>query len=203
MGLSVRSIVLSGCVLTAAVAVSAQGPPANPAGAQAPAAQGGQAPAAERNLKVLPQTWTNQQVSALMRTFTTSLDVQCGHCHTEDPDAPPPNPGQNPRLDYALDGKPEKEVARKMMQMVMNINGTGLAGIGDAAVPEKVSCFSCHRTEATPPSAPADGWGRGAFSLSEAGPVLPQRGRGAGPGAAPGGAPAAPPAGGAPGGRGN
>jgi hypothetical protein len=145
----------------------------------------------------LPKTWTNQQVGALMRTFSTSLDVQCIHCHTEDPDAPPPNPGQNPRLDYALDGKPEKDVARKMIKMVMDINGTDLSGIGDAAVPEKVSCYSCHRGEATPPNTPPEGWGRGSFSLSEAGPVLPQRGRGAGPGAAPGGAPAGgPPAGG-------
>jgi hypothetical protein len=138
----------------------------------------------------LPKTWTNQQVGALMRTFTTSLDVQCTHCHSEDPDAPPPNPGQGPRLNYALDGKPEKDVARKMIAMVMDLNGTVLSGIGDAAVAEKVSCFSCHRGELTPANAPAEGWGRGSFSLSEEGPVLPPRGGGAGRGAAPGGTPA-------------
>lgn len=170
---TVQALIVSACVLAAAVAVNAQGP-------------------APKNLKVLPSGWTNQQIGALMRTFTTSLGVQCNHCHAEDPNAPPPNPGQQPRLDYSLDDKPEKEVARTMIKMVMEINGTALSGVGDASVPEKVTCFTCHNGEKTPAIAPPDGWGRGAFSLSEAGPVVPARGRGrgpapAGPAAGPGG----------------
>jgi hypothetical protein len=148
---------------------------------------------------VLPKSWTRQQVGALMQTFNQSLGVEnCGHCHAPDPAAPPPAAGQNPRYDYALDTKPEKEVARKMIEMTMRLNGTDLKGIGDAAMPEKVSCFTCHQGKAKPDFIPAGGWGRGSFTLSEAGPAT---GRGAGRGAAPGGAaaPGAP----APAGRGN
>jgi hypothetical protein len=135
-----------------------------------------------------------------MNTFNESLGVQCSHCHALDPAAPPAAPGANPRLDYALDDKPEKEVARKMITMVMKTNSTDLQGIGDAAMAEKVSCFTCHRGEAKPAFTPPNGWGRGSFTLSEAGPAA---GRGGRAGAPAGGAGA--PAGGAPApaGRGN
>lgn len=179
------------CVLSvmamAGATLFAQGPPAGaPAG---PGRGGAQAPT---NLKVLPKSWTRPQVSALMATFNESLGVQCSHCHAEDPNAPPPNPGQNPRLDYALDTKKEKDIAREMIKLVMSTN-EGTKALGDVAVTEKVSCFTCHRGEEAPAKAPAAGWGRGSFTLSEAGPVLPARGGGA-RGAAPagGGAPAAP-----------
>src|SRR5687768_2436774 len=166
---SIRLAVLSCFVLTAAVAISAQAPPAgqapapSPAAAAAPATQGGGANTL-RNIKVLPKTWTRQQVGALMTTFNESLGLSsCAHCHSVDPTAPPAAPGGNPRLDYALDDKPEKEVARKMIQMTMKLNSTDLTGIGDAAMPEKVSCFTCHQGKATPAFTPAAGWARGNF----------------------------------------
>lgn len=165
--------VVAGAVWIAGAALVAQGPGG---GAQAP-----------MDLKVLPQTWTRQQVGALMTTFNTSLGVQCSHCHAEDPDAPPPNPGQNPRLDYALDTKPEKEIARAMIKMTMDLNTAARQPADDASV-EKMSCFTCHRGAATPDKQPAEGWGRGSFALTEAGPVVPQRG-----GGPRGGGPAAPP----------
>jgi hypothetical protein len=172
--------VLSGAVWLAGTALVAQapaGPPAGGGGAQAP-----------MDLKVLPTTWSRQQVGALMNTFNTSLGVQCSHCHAEDPNAPPPNPGQNPRLDYKLDTKPEKEVARAMIKMTMDLNAAARRP-GDADTVEKVSCYTCHRGAETPANAPEAGWGRGSFSLSQAGPVLPQRG-----GGPRGGGPATPPA---------
>src|SRR5688572_18683034 len=199
---SLRFVVLSSCVLTAAVAVSAQAPPAGQAPA-APAAgappQGGRggAQAPMQNIKVLPKNWSRQQVGAVMQTFTESLGVQCIHCHEPNPTAPPPQPGQNPQLDYALEGKPEKEVARNMISMVAKLN-TDLAALGDKTKMEKVSCFTCHAGQKTPAFTPAAGWGRGSFTLSEAGPVTGRRGGGAPAGApaggapAPGGAPAAP-----------
>lgn len=174
--------VIAGAVLVAGAALVAQGPPAGggrQGGAQAP-----------MELTVLPETWSRQQVGALMQTFNTSLGVECSHCHTEDPDAPAPLPGQNPRLDYALNTKPEKEIALNMIRMTMNLNEGARLPDEDASV-EKVSCFTCHRGEQTPDKEPADGWGRGSFSLSEEGPVVPQRGRrGGGPAA---GTPPAPP----------
>lgn len=173
--------VLAGAVWVAGAAVVAQGPPAEGRGAGA-----AQAP---MDLKVLPTTWSRQQVGALMNTFNTSLGVQCSHCHAEDPNAPPPAAGQNPRLDYQLDTKPEKEVARGMIKMTMDLN-TAARHAGEDETVEKVSCFTCHRGSETPDKAPAEGWGRGSFSLSQAGPVLPARGRGARTGGAPGTAPA-------------
>jgi hypothetical protein len=178
---------LCGAVLLASATMAAQQPPA--AGA-APGGRQGGAAAAPTNLKVLPKTWSRQQVGALMNTFNESLGVQCAHCHAEDPTAPPPAAGQNPRLDYALDTKKEKDIAREMIKAVMATND-GTKALGDAAVTEKVSCWTCHRGEKAPAKAPAAGWGRGSFTLSTAGPVIPQRGAGpAGPGGAgaPGGA---------------
>ena len=158
---------------------------------------GGGAPSGPSNLKVLPKSWSNQQIGTLMRTFTESLGVQCTHCHQPNPKAPPPAAGRGPQLDYTLDGKPEKDIARKMIQMVTSLNET-LKTVGDQAVAEKVSCFSCHQGDTGVLAKPAAGWGRGAdFSLLPAGPTVPAR-RG-GPGGAPGGAPGNAPTG-APGG---
>ena len=165
---------LAGCVAMT-VALTAQDPAAPPA-----AGRGGFQQQPPKNLKVLPKEWTGQQVRAVMQTFTESLGVQCSHCHAEDPKAPPPAEGRPPALDYSLDQKKEKEVARQMIQMTMALNADALKGVGDAAVPEKVSCFTCHNGQKTPANKPANGWGRGNFSLLPAGPTIPQRGRGPG-----------------------
>ena len=128
---------------------------------QGQAQQGGRG-GPPQNLKVLPKDWTRQQVQALMRTFTSALGVQCTHCHA----------GTPPQLNYAADEKPTKEVARKMIHMVMHINEEHLKGIGSAAPatppapnappplgdgPQKVSCFTCHRGQLKPLTAPSGG----------------------------------------------
>lgn len=169
--------VIAGAVVAAGASLIAQGPPGG--------ARGGAA-AAPTNLKVLPKTWSRQQVAQLMSTFNESLGVQCSHCHAEDPNAPPPAAGQNPRLDYALDEKKEKDIAREMLKMVMSINDS-TKSLGDASVTEKVTCYTCHRGDKDPAVTPPNGWGRGSFTLSEAGPVVPQRGGGPGGGRGPGG----------------
>jgi hypothetical protein len=190
--------VMTGAMVVAGAALFAQGPPpGGPGGAAGgPGGRqgGGPGPAAPTNLKVLPKTWTRQQVGAVMQTFTESLGVQCAYCHAEDPNAPPPAAGRGPALDYALDTKKEKDIARDMIKMVMSAND-GTKALSDGTVAEKVSCFTCHRGEKKPATAPAAGWGRGSFTLSTAGPVVPQRGAG-GPGGA--GAPGAPGGPGAP-----
>ena len=161
--------------LAVSIALGAQDP------AAPPAARGGFQQQAPKNLKVLPKTWTGQQVRALMQTFAESLGVQCTHCHAVDPTAPAPAEGRPPTLDYSLDQKKEKEIARQMIQLTMALNSEGLKGVGDPAVPEKVSCLTCHNGQKTPATKPANGWGRGNFSLLPAGPPPPQR-RGGGPG---------------------
>lgn len=184
--LTVINFVL-GAVLVASASLVAQQPPAGAPGGRQGGAPGGGQQAAPTNLKVLPKSWSGQQVRQVMQTFNESLGVQCTHCHAEDPNAPAPQPGQQPRLDYSLDTKKEKGVAREMLKQVMTINDTTKA-IGDAAVTEKVSCWTCHRGEKQPAKAPAAGWGRGSFTLSTAGPAVPARGAGpGGPGAPAGG----------------
>jgi hypothetical protein len=104
-----------------------------------------------------------------MATFAESLGLHgadtCAHCHARNP--------HGPSFDYALDEKREKEVARKMIQMVIAVNGDFLKDIGDAAVHEKVTCFTCHKGGPKPAAAPETGWTRGAFSLLPAGPPVP------------------------------
>ncbi len=120
--------------------------------------------AAPQNLKVLPKDWTASAGHGLDADVHASLGVQCTHCHA----------GTPPQLNYAADEKPTKEVARKMIHMVMHINDEHLKGIGSAAPasppaagappplgngPEKVSCFTCHRGALKPLTAPAGGGG--------------------------------------------
>ncbi len=86
------------------------------------------------NLKILKVT-TTPEVVQIMRTFTAGLGVQCSYCHVQ---------GNN-----ASDDNPKKEVARKMIAMVQQIN----ANFPDGKM--HVSCYTCHRGEAEPKTAPA------------------------------------------------
>ena len=200
------SVVFASCAIVGAVAfVVAQGQP--PAGGAPPAAGQGGAPGgrpgggggggqqpAPTNLKVLPKAWTRQQVGTLMQTFVASLGQQapaqgapappagqgegCLHCHVRG-EAPAAG-GRGPMVDYAKDDNPNKDIARKMIEMVMKINDT-TKDVGDKAVVEKVTCFSCHMGKGKPAMMPEAGWGRGGFSLLPAGPPMPPppAGRGA------------------------
>lgn len=129
------------CVLVAvgSVTITAQG-------------RGGQgAPAPLQNLQVLPQTMTRQEVTALMRSFTAALGVQCSHCHV----------GSNAPADRAKDDLPAKATARKMLQLSMVINNDLLKDVGTPAAEgtRKVTCFTCHRGAVKPLTAPASGGG--------------------------------------------
>lgn len=170
-------------------------PPAGQPGGQRPGGPGGQPP---QNLKVLPKTWTGQQVRTLMQTFVTSLgqtplqgaapgetpptpppgmNQGCLHCHAQA--APNPNApaGRGPGVDYVADTNPNKDIARTMIEMVMKINDT-TKDVGDKAVVEKVTCWTCHQGKPKPAIMPENGWGRGGFSLLPAGPPAPTGGRG-------------------------
>lgn len=118
---------------------------------------GGEPP---KNLQVLPKDMPRNQVTALMRQFTMALGVRCDHCHTEAPaaataDAAPAagrgGRGGGPQLDYALDDKEAKKVAREMMKMVMDINGKYLPGAGRTMNDlTRVTCETCHHGLAKP-----------------------------------------------------
>jgi len=85
------------------------------------------------NLKVLKVT-TTPEVVAIMRTFTAGLGVQCAYCHE----------GRN----FASDENPKKATARQMIEMAQQINTHFPDG------KEHVTCFTCHRGETEPKTAP-------------------------------------------------
>src|SRR5437870_5808793 len=88
-----------------------------------------------KNLKLLdPKT----EIRFVMQSFNEALGVQCTHCHVQG--------------DFASDENPKKEVARKMILLVRQINaqfpGTGVFPVGE----QKVTCWTCHRGDPHPVS---------------------------------------------------
>jgi hypothetical protein len=84
-----------------------------------------------RNLKLLNDTPPNQ-VLATMQFFEGSLGVGCDFCHV---------------ADRTVD-TPRKDTARKMIQMVRDINKNHFAG------ETEVTCYTCHRGQTGPPENP-------------------------------------------------
>ena len=136
-----------------------------PASARAQDARGrGPAPA-PRNLKVLPKDTSQQDVLALMQTFTRGLGVQCTYCHSEQTApllsaeeqaaqaAAPPVAGRGrgrgrggPQIDFASDEKRQKQTARVMLAMTNDINARLAAAIHKPAADiTRVQCATCHR----------------------------------------------------------
>lgn len=116
-------------LVVAGARTSAQEPP--PAGGRQGGRQGGAPPT---NLKILPKDIARPALTAMMRGFAASLGVECKHCHVDD------------MAMRASDENPKKDIARKMIQMTMDLN-TQLNAIGTPAAPDapKVTCFTCHR----------------------------------------------------------
>jgi hypothetical protein len=123
-----------GVLAVATTKTSAQDPP--PAGGQGAPLQ---------NLQVLPKEMTRPEVTALMRSFTAALGVQCNHCHVGTPQ------------ERFKDDLPTKATARKMLKMVMAINEDPL-GVKKGE-PNKVTCYTCHRGALKPLTAPPAGGG--------------------------------------------
>lgn len=126
------------------------------------------------NLQVLPDSISGEALTQMMRGFGTALGVKCGHCHVRGEDG----------MDFASDAKPHKQIAREMIRMVVEINGETLPGIDretghdhrehSGAHEEhhhtesharettaraehaslRVTCWTCHRGELVPATAP-------------------------------------------------
>jgi hypothetical protein len=97
-----------------------------------------------QNLQVLSSTLTTADIMPIMQNVRRALGVQCSYCHVQN---------------RAADEKPQKLVARKMFEMVMQINNEYLDAIGEP-VPDgqlKVTCFTCHRGALKPESQPSGG----------------------------------------------
>jgi len=125
-------VALATCLLGTTVALSAED-------------QRGQ-PRPTQNLQVLPKEWTTADMQPVMQRVAAALGVQCTYCHERD---------------RSLDSKPQKLVARKMLQMTMAINDDFLKDVGEpvAAGEAKVTCYTCHRGALKPLTAPPEGGG--------------------------------------------
>jgi hypothetical protein len=102
-------------------------------GAQSAAAQapGQKAEQSYKNIKVL-QGMDANLMQPTMQLMEIALGVHCVYCHDDN----------NQRRD--LDTKPQKDVARRMIQMVNDVNRNQFQGRN------VVTCFTCHRGHTRP-----------------------------------------------------
>ena len=90
-------------------------------------------------LKGLPES----ELFPLMNFVASSLGVTCGFCHVQQ--------GKDPKTGFTnwiwdSDDKPEKQTARRMMQMVLSVNATNKIDFRS----NRVTCYTCHRGQTEP-----------------------------------------------------
>lgn len=73
----------------------------------------------------------SERLTKIMFAFKGSLGVDCTYCHIKD--------------QFEKDDKPQKQTARKMIQLVRDTN----AKLGSTT---RVTCFTCHRGQTRPAS---------------------------------------------------
>jgi hypothetical protein len=91
----------------------------------------------QKNIKVLtglPQS----QLIPVMNYMASSLGRRCNFCHVNN----------NGQWDYASDEKPEKNTAREMIKLVIDVNKNSFKGSVE------VGCFTCHRGRNQPQALP-------------------------------------------------
>ena len=74
-----------------------------------------------------------------MNLISASLGVTCGSCHVRNGN----------QWEFEKDDKKNKQVARKMMQMTLDINKTSFEG------KTEVTCYSCHQGHGHPITVPS------------------------------------------------
>jgi hypothetical protein len=90
-----------------------------------------------KNIQMLKGVPAERLLTLMDTGFKPALGVKCTYCH--DP--------QN----WSSDDKSEKKVARKMLEMVKDINGKYLKSIeGLKSEQPHVSCATCHRGQEKP-----------------------------------------------------
>jgi len=137
----------AGLVLLLSASAQTAPAPAAPAAAAAqstPAAPPTQNSApAFKNLKVLPDNISRDDLRKLMRQFTGDLGVECEFCHAAaDP--------VTRREGRASDANPTKETARYMIQMTDDLNNRYLEQMPDRRYADPITCGTCHRGEKHP-----------------------------------------------------
>lgn len=91
-----------------------------------------------KNIKVLTGL-PDSQLIPVMNFISASLGRRCNFCHITD----------KGRDGYALDDKPEKNTARQMIKMVLDLRKQPFHGA------DEISCFTCHRGQTRPVNVPA------------------------------------------------
>jgi hypothetical protein len=91
-----------------------------------------------KNIKVLTGL-PDSQLIPVMNFMAASLGRRCNFCHVTD----------KGRDGYALDDKPEKNTARQMIKMVLDLRKQPFHGA------DEISCFTCHRGQTHPVNVPA------------------------------------------------
>ncbi|MDE1190852.1 MAG: c-type cytochrome [Arachidicoccus sp.] len=98
----------------------------------------------KHNFKILPQDISRDSLHNIMHSFNVALGVKCGFCHAK-------STLDTTKLDFESDAKEEKEIARAMMTMTMEINKKYFSdpNFNPNAVPI-VSCVTCHHGHEEP-----------------------------------------------------
>jgi len=92
-----------------------------------------------KNIQVL-KGLTVDEFMGTMGLFSAALNVCCGDCHTG-------AGGDNPK--WEDDAPPRKKVARRMVQVMNNVNKANFGGA------QMVTCWTCHRGSASPSVTPS------------------------------------------------
>src|ERR1043165_7174612 len=95
-------------------------------------------------LKGLPES----QLYLVMNFAATSLGVQCNFCHVQQ--GKDPATGTTKWL-WESDDKPQKQTARRMMQMVLSIKANNKVDFRE----NEVTCYTCHRGQRKPVGLPS------------------------------------------------
>ena len=114
------------------------------------------------NLQILPKDISKDGIDSVMHHFTASLGVKCNYCHVFNQ--------ETKKMEFAKDDKPEKQIARKMMLMAIDINKNHFQQIeetmdsGKMALPRDtsnvsymlkyVTCYTCHHGDPHPKNTP-------------------------------------------------
>jgi len=98
-----------------------------------------------KNLQVLPKNISADSLDKIMDGFTVSMGKDdCNYCHVKDK--------LTNTIIYEKDDKPEKEIARNMMRMTMDINKKYFQFNEEvtAAQVQAVTCYTCHKGQPIP-----------------------------------------------------
>ncbi|MES2267132.1 MAG: c-type cytochrome [Bacteroidota bacterium] len=93
-----------------------------------------------KNLKVLPKDISKEEMHKVMEEWEHALGARCSFCHVRNEDTK--------KMDFAADGKPEKDMAREMYKMTQEINKKYFHAGKDSTgviLESSVNCYSCHR----------------------------------------------------------